>query len=395
MADIIMQGTARGLESKSRGMRDLSAGISKMGDMYTSRKEREEDKAIEAKKWDVKKRFMNAQADAQETSAKVAKKGLKDKKAFDAGLKYSADKGYTDAETERHLIDVGVGSLAGQWRSGKEANDSEMLAQETTKLSALADKSKALHNNFASVETEEQFNQALAYSTKQFEMNPLEGAQGTWQEQLKMVMGNTMSMQQLAASKKDALIQSSKTKTEKLVDAAHRAKKSGDPLMIESTQKDLESQSRKVSALADMKEMDLFKKQREDNLEYADNASSILDTYFNQDTMTGADAKSEGYSQVVQHIIKQQENGWEPARTQKWLEGFVTKETEEGWAPFGLADGPTKIVINELAPDPVSMRGGDVHSMVKQKAEKEGAAAPKDKYEYKVVNGKKMRRKVK
>ena len=395
MADIIMQGTARGLESRSRGMSSLSAGISKMGDMYTRQKEREEDQAIEEKKWGVKKRFMNAQADAQETSAKVAKKGLSDKKAFDAGLKYASDNKMSDAQTEQYLIKKGVGSLAGQWRSGKEANDSEVLAQETTRLNALDEKSKALQDNFASVETEDQFNQALAYSTKQFKMNPLEGAKGTWQEQHKMLMGNTATMQQLAASKKDALIQASKTKTEKLVDAVQRASKGDDPLMKESTEKELEAHSRKVSALANMKENDLFKQERKNNLEYADNAAIVLDEYFDQDTMTGADAKSEGYSQVVNHIIKQQENGWEPARTKAWLKGFVTKETEKGWLDLGMFDGPTKITINELAPDPVSMRGGDVHSMVKQKAEKEGAAAPKDKYEYKVVNGKKMRRKVK
>jgi len=394
MADIIMQGTARGLESRSRGMAQLGAGISRGMGEYTRQKERDEDQAIKSKEWEVKKRFMNAQADAQETSAKVARSNLTEQTTYKANLQYAADKGLTDAQTVDYMNKHGSANLSNQWLKGKEENDSTLLAQETTRLDAIDRRRKTIQQNFASVKSEDEFNQALAYTTKQLGKNPLEGQEGSWQEQHKMLMGNMGTMEQLTKTKNEALRVKNRTDIEKKVDAVKNAHKSKDAQMIEATERDLENSYKRKAALTHQEEMKLRDKRAEANEAYSNNADTILDAYLGQESFGGIDAMSEGYDIVAQHLIKQQEAGWEPARTKKWLEGFVTMEVDKDPTWGTLFNGPPKIVISEFAPDPVSMTSGDVHSMAKQ-AQEASEVKGADEYEYKMVDGKRMRRKVK
>jgi len=365
MADIIMQASAQGQAAVSQGIRDIGKGVA--GGIMRHQ-ESEANKEMNK----TKMRYMNAQAASMETTAQANKNKMDSQVKFESNLKYIADNDLSDAEGEKYLNTHGSAAEATNWRSDKEAIDMSQLSQEIGNLTKVADTSKVLKSNFASVTNEQEFEQAKAYTVEQLGEDVFEGAEGSWQEQQRMFMGSAESAADISSQRMEALRLKNRTKTEKLVEAVHAAEKGKDPLMKEATQKDLRAHMQQEAALTDMKEMEVQKEQRAEHAQFSASAKSTLDTFLGMEVDS---ALLDGYSEVTNHLIEQQKQAWTPERTQVWLEGFIDVEQDEGFLSTGLFSSPSKITINPLAPGPVSMRGGEVRSMAKQKAEAEAGTA--------------------
>ena len=364
MADIIMQASTQGQLAVAKGISDIGKGVA--GGIMRHQ-EREANKEMNK----TKMRYMNAQASSMETTAKANKMKMDGQVTFESNLKYIADNDLTDANAEKYLNTHGSAAEAQKWRADKEAIDMSQLSQEISNLSQVSDKSKIIKSNFASVTNEQEFEQAKAYSVEQLGEDVFEGAEGSWQEQQRMFMGSAESAGDIASQRMEALRLKNRTKTQKLVDAVHAAEKGKDPLMKEATQKDLRAHMQQEAALTDMKEMEVQKAQRIEHAQFSASAKSTLDTFLGMEVDS---AMLDGYSDVTNHLIEQQKQGWTPERTQVWLEGFIKVEQDEGIMGTGFFTSPDKISIDPLAPGPVSMKGGEVRSMAKQKGEAEAPA---------------------
>ena len=360
MADIIMQASSQGVASRSRGIAGLGAGLA--GGMREIRQREEEDK-----KWQVKKRFMNAQADAQETAAAAGKKKLDDAIKLDSNLKYASENNLSDADTEQYLLKNGSAAQAGDWRSGKEANDSAMLAQEATRLTKITALSKVLQNNFASAENEVQFDQAVQYTKGQTGKDPAEGMTGTWEEKQKIIMGGVKTIQEKTEMERAKMQTKDLTDMEKKIGAYNRALKSGDPLAIDLTGKDVESQGRKTTAIANIKEMDEKVKQKELHGPYSDEADTMLADHLGGMDFS-KDAMPKDFHVVTEELIRQKKDGRSEAWSKQWLKTYVQPVTDESWVPFtNMFDGPTTLKISEHAS--TTTKEGDVGSLTRERGE--------------------------
>lgn len=384
MADIIMQTSSQGIAARSQGIATLGEGIA------SGMRERREAKK-EEERWAVKKRFMNAQASSQETAAKTAQMKMDNDLRLRAGLQYAAENNMDNIQTYEYLKKNGSAAEAEDWLASRNAAEESALAQEINTLTVAERNMDMLQEHLGGVETEEDFNRGVAFANEQAGTNIVEGLTGDWKEQLKTIMGPLGTIKEKIELSKKTMADKNKTDEEKLVDAANRAVKSGDPLMVATTEKAVESHVNKKTAITHKAELDLVNAQIKQNGLIAENAAATARRFLG---LGPNEAMPAGFSEISNQLAAQQRAGWEPERSDKWLSEFVTVETVGGYdlGLFGRnAFGTPAIKINELAPGAVSVTGAiDPHSIQKQKAE---AATAGDEYEYKIVNGKKMRRK--
>ena len=202
MADIIMKGSAMAISARSRGIESLGDSLLKMGDIAARREERKEDQDIAKEKWGTQKRFMNAQAARQEQIVSSETDRVDSEVTFTENSSHIAKNGMDEAAGYQYHLDHGTAAQAESWRTNQHNMQAEKTAQISTAYLNNSKKATILKNNFASVENEEGYINALNKTNMQIsqiegkEINIEEGLGENWQDNLKVHMGNTKTIKE-------------------------------------------------------------------------------------------------------------------------------------------------------------------------------------------------------
>lgn len=194
LADIIMSGTAQGYSSLASGISEmgsgLAGGLTKMWDEQKQEKERK-----------AKMRFLNAQADQMETSAKLTKNTLDAQTEQNTIIQQGTQNGKSPAEIADDLRrNVKTAHLADAYLDGRLMNDKKILANKTEKWQAATAKADHIGMQAMSIQDENGWNQMVEY----FKANgvDIEAGMGkmTWEQKRDKLINSSKKVQDLIIS---------------------------------------------------------------------------------------------------------------------------------------------------------------------------------------------------
>jgi len=329
LANIIMQGTAQGLESRSRGIRSLAKGIEKAGDWYQGKEERE-----------TKKRYMNAQADAMETSAKAGKKKLSDQNALQTIISEGQKAGKTTAEIAEDARVQGIGDLGSQWYDQTLINEKNELAAESQKWTIAEQKADEIGMLSMGANTEEEMQGVVQKINQMTGKDITEGHKGSLMDLKAQLENGSKKVQDVMYKKQQMVMQRGANEVDRLDKIikdleAKPNKTDDDKKYLERVKANRETSVQKVQATISLKEENERMKLEKRKGAYAKTGTEIIQSLWSDDELgdvTGSEAAMRGETKAIAYATELLESGVPISEVKRWAADNVSLDDQNDWA---------------------------------------------------------------